>query len=320
MVSRNTVFRNEWLVRDDGEGNKCSTWLSPYASDTSMASCTKCNKTFHLGSSGFSAVQKHASGQKHKKKMEVVTTVPINTFFKSLQGTSKNEKNPPGMHATMQAELRLALFTLEHSISFLTMDHSDVFAEMFKDSDIASKMKCHRTKLTYLCNDALAPQFRQELVLDIQRSGGYYSLSLDESNDTGVRKFLQILVSYVSKDKGLIVAPFKTISLSDGTAETLTHAVVAALVEHELSLSQCVSIMTDGPVVMVGNYNGFHTRMRELAPHLLPIATCTLHVVSNAVRHACEELASQCEALADNVFSYFHYTSRWTRYTEVKYP
>lgn len=86
----------------------------------------------------------------------------------------------------------------------------------------------------------------------------------------------------------------------------------------QVFFSQSVSIMTDGPAVMVGRYNGFHKVMSDLAPRLYYIGTCTLHHVSNSVRAACDSLGGDVEKLADSLFSYFHFTNRWTQHQQVQ--
>jgi hypothetical protein len=88
-----------------------------------------------------------------------------------------------------------------------TADHSEVYALMFSDSKIVQHLKCKRTKLTYLINDAITHSLRKELVTDMTFGTGHYSLCIDESNDClGSSKFFNVIVSFVSgKEQKLIV-------------------------------------------------------------------------------------------------------------------
>jgi hypothetical protein len=154
----------------------------------------------------------------------------------------------------MRAELRLALHFAEHNISFAVADHSNLYSAMFTDSRISKDMKCKSNKISYLLNDAIGPYIREELVGEINNDSGLYSLSIDESTDVlGTRKFLQIMLFFLSlKYQRIITCSLKTIEIPDGTAETLEKNVIQTLLELQLALKKCVSIMSDGPSVMVG--------------------------------------------------------------------
>jgi hypothetical protein len=95
----------------------------------------------------------------------------------------------------MAVELRIALHVLEHNIFFITAEHIGVFEKMFPDSKVAKNMKCKRHKLSCLINDAMAASLQSSIVKDCCGSDEFYSLCIDESNDTLCsRKFLQINV------------------------------------------------------------------------------------------------------------------------------
>ena len=159
-----------------------------------------------------------------------------------------------------------------------------VLSIMFRNCPTASKMKCGATKKGYLANDTLAPYLREKIVNEINGDRCLFSISIDESNESNA-KYLQIMVSYFSKQrKSVIVTPLRTISLSDGTSETIETEILKALSECNLTMDACVAIITDGPAAMVGRLNGFHERIRKHAPHLLDIGPCNLHVIGNAVK------------------------------------
>ena len=51
------------------------------------------------------------------------------------------------------------MFVAKHNLAFLTSDHATkLFAQMFPDSEIASKFACGRTKCSAIVTEALAPQ------------------------------------------------------------------------------------------------------------------------------------------------------------------
>jgi hypothetical protein len=115
-----------------------------------------------------------------------------------------------------------------------------------------------------------------------------------------------------------MIAPLKISEIESGTAESLKNELLKILIDLDLPIKNCVCISTDGPSVMVGRLRGFHRLMNETAPNLLDTGRCNLHVIANGVRAACDELGGSAEHLADNIYSYFHYASRWTRYKDVQ--
>jgi hypothetical protein len=319
---RKTAFQRDWLAKKDENGVAFEAWLAPVKDNEFSAHCKQCNKTFRLESSGIRAVTSHAEGMMHKKRVlsKASCSSLMNYVIKDVEdGDAHPKKFPLGNVEVMKAELRSCFHYVEHDLSFVTADHSDVYQQMFPDSNIAKAFKCKRTKVSYLLNDAITPCIREEIVSDLTSGSKFYSLGIDESNDcSGSRKFLAVMVSYVSSQKQqLIVCPLQTQELADGSAETLQKAVLDILLQNGLPLKNCVSIMSDGPKVMTGRHSGFHVRMESVAPHLLRLTTCTLHHVCNAVRAGCDDLGGLAEKFADDIFGYFIYTSRWTRFKHV---
>jgi hypothetical protein len=317
-MSRSTKYNSMW-EKQKIDGAECGEWLASYPKEPCKAQCTVCNTTFDVAMSGFKAVSSHASGKKHR------SNVASRKQCNSLTNYFANKESTTTIHMDslsddiIRAELRWSLFFVEHYVSFATAQHSDVVSKMCPDSKIASGMKIGPTKMSYILNDAVCPVFRENILSDLRESGGFYSLSLDESTDVlGCRKFVQLVISFVSTSRRkLMVLPLQTVEVMSGTAEVLERIVVETLRQNQLDLAKCTTLMTDGPSVMTGERRGFLKRMHDNAPHLLQMSTCCLHKISNAVCAACDVLGGQTEDLADNVFAYFHYTSRWACYKEV---
>ncbi|PAA92765.1 hypothetical protein BOX15_Mlig005655g3, partial [Macrostomum lignano] len=332
---RATKFVDSWCNRT-AHNQQCSLWLQPDPKDACRAYCSICAKDFQIGSAGFGAVENHAKSKKHSdrymlKLQKESSATSINFYFKPQRSSTSNPsadgtnsdtttEKPSTLDAkVMKAELRHALNIVEHHRSFASADHG-IYKTMFPDSQIAQKFKCQRQKTTYLVTEAIAPTIRNEIIQDINSGSGYFSLAIDESNQAmGSQKFLSIVVSFISiTKKKLLILPLKTVSIPDGRAATLEAAVANTCNELGLRFKSCVCVMSDGPSVMTGRHGGFHTLMDKHAPHLLKMATCSLHHVSNAARAACDKLGKKAENLADLVHSYFLYTSRWTRYEHVQ--
>ena len=95
----------------------------------------------------------------------------------------------------LKAEIQWTTFTCEKELSpNLSDDASKVFASMFSDSKIASKVSCGRTKATYLISDGIGPEMHSRLVQVMQQH--CFSILIDVSNKTHGKKYLNILVRY----------------------------------------------------------------------------------------------------------------------------
>lgn len=86
---------------------------------------------------------------------------------------------------TRRAEVKMAATLVHHNVPLAVTDHlGPLLKECFKDSTTAQDYRCARTKTTCIVNGALAPHFKQELVVHMKE--GPYTLITDGSNDTGI--------------------------------------------------------------------------------------------------------------------------------------
>ena len=78
---------------------------------------------------------------------------------------------PAVAQSTIEAETRWSLFVAKHNLAFLNSDHaSKLFAKMFKDSQIAKKFSCARTKCAAITTEALAPYYTNKLKTKSEKS------------------------------------------------------------------------------------------------------------------------------------------------------
>ena len=67
------------------------------------------------------------------------------------------------------------------------------------DGEVAKGYHCARTKTTAILNNAIAPEFKRELVSKMQNSP--YSILIDGSNDTGMEKLNPVTVRIFDMDR-----------------------------------------------------------------------------------------------------------------------
>lgn len=300
---RNTAFQESWLSEKEFQG-----WLKKGSKET-KAKCGLCHKEFDLSSMGRRAVTSHAASQSHRKNAENLKNQPSLNFPTAANGDSRND-------GAIKSELRLLLFFVEHNVAFNCLDHSGFVKTMCPDSKNAQNMAIKRTKGSYLLNDALSPCIETDLHQTLKDTP--FCLCIDESNEMGNRKFLEIVVTYISEqNSNIIQSHLKLSEIPDGKAATILESVKNVIKDSDLSLQNLLSCMTDSPNVMVGEKKGFIALLKRDAPHILDTGRCTLHHVSNAVKYACDVLDNLVENFADDVSSYFMFSSRWTSYSGV---
>ena len=91
------------------------------------------------------------------------------------------------------AETLFVNYVAEHNYPFLMADHfTDLMKAMFPDSSIAQKFSCKRTKTTHILTQALAPHWDNKITNMCRNEK--FTVMIDESNDKGDNKKLNILV------------------------------------------------------------------------------------------------------------------------------
>ena len=112
---------------------------------------------------------------------------------------------PAVTQSVIEAETRWALFVAKHNLAFLNSDHATkLFAKMFKDSEIARKFSCARTKCAAITTDALAPYYTNKLIKNLKNP---FSIMIDESNDKTDKSCI-ILVRMLDEEVGDIRTRF----------------------------------------------------------------------------------------------------------------
>ncbi len=82
---------------------------------------------------------------------------------------------PSESQSVIEAESRWALFVSKHNLAFLNSDHAtQLFTKIFKDSEIAKKFSCARTKCS---NCYRAPYFTSKLIKNLSNP---FSIMIDE--------------------------------------------------------------------------------------------------------------------------------------------
>ena len=137
----------------------------------------------------------HVSGKHHKEAASAASSSrSVTSFYK-----------PQLRQSVTEAEVRWAMYTAKHNLSFLSSDHaSKLFKVMFPDSEIAKSFSSGHTKTAAVITDGLAPYFHAKTVSNLSTP---FSILIDESNDK-VDKSCIILVKLLEPELGNVCTRF----------------------------------------------------------------------------------------------------------------
>lgn len=111
------------------------------------ASCSICAIDISVTHGGRNDITKHVGVKQMARASS--SSRSVSTFFQ-----------PTISQGVIEAETRWALFIAKHNLAFLNSDHATkLFSRIFKDSEIAKKFSCARTKCAAIATEALAPYF-----------------------------------------------------------------------------------------------------------------------------------------------------------------
>ena len=196
MKSRKSLckFNTDWLVNE-----KYKLWLAKRKNDN-CAKFTLCLKEIDLSTMDANALDSHAKGKKHYDIAKNHSAELHCSFFRKEEkpAASTDENDSKEMcKDSKTVKGKLDDYLLDDSIINAkilwtlkcVMGHfpfrscaqvNSLFSVMFKDSQIAAKMKFGKTKCSYFINFGLAPYIKEQLEKYIS-SSPLYVVSLDES-------------------------------------------------------------------------------------------------------------------------------------------
>ncbi|XDV25465.1 hypothetical protein PO909_029381 [Leuciscus waleckii] len=177
---------------------------------------------------------------------------------------------------------------VQHNVPFAVADHfSPLLKECFKDSTTAQDFKCASTKTACIINGAVAPYFRNELVMKMRENP--FTLITDGSNDTGRDKMNPLTVRIYDSDTNKVVHRFldmcTTSGRSCGTAEVIFQKMNEVLQKNAITWGNCVSLSIDNAPVNTGAKNSLSSRALNENGNIY-IHGCPCHIIHNTAKHA----------------------------------
>ena len=173
---------------------------------------------------------------------------------------------------TAHAEAFVCSFIAEHTLPLSMAPHLINFAKvMCIDNKVLDKLTMERQTATYKIRYGLAALEHKRLINDMQANA--FSLNIDESTTKASKKrILNILVSYYSEElKKPVCNLYASIEMTIVNAQTVFEAVRDQLVFDNVPFCNLISVLSDSANYMRGEHNGFQSKLREVAQHMLDV-------------------------------------------------
>ncbi|XP_008186645.1 E3 SUMO-protein ligase KIAA1586-like [Acyrthosiphon pisum] len=272
--------------------------------------CMVCGDDYLAGKS---ALKKHIKTTKHTKNSKShANLIPANMMPRVLQQSSIEKK-------TKSAELRIAMFIVEHNIAHRTSDHLvsliKTISSDCSDPDIINNIKCNRTKATALINNAVGSYGQEELVKIMNNQS--FSILIDESTDKSSIKTLAIIVRLMDINKFIVRDKFFSLTeIANGTAQGIYDAIKNVFEKHTIPYkTNMVGFASDGANTMFGSHHSVKTLLQNDIPDLF-VMKCICHSLALCASYASNKLPDSVENLVRDIYTYFKYSFK--RQTEFK--
>ncbi|KAG5866720.1 hypothetical protein JTB14_023863 [Gonioctena quinquepunctata] len=164
-----------------------------------------------------------------------------------------------------------------------------------------------RTKSTAITNECLAAESQEVLLKDLEESGGFYSLIIDETTDVSTKKSLAIVIRFyhgVVQDRFLGLVEVKS-----ANAEALFNAIQNLLRKYQLPLENMLGFAADNASTMMGRLSGIQARLRNNNEHIT-ILGCVCHSLHLCSSAAALKLPKSVEEFVRSLYNHFSNSSK----------
>ena len=147
----------------------------------------------------------------------------------------------------------------------------------------------------------------------------YVSLLCDESTDVSTVKQLVIYIRIIHDGKP--ETHFLQLrEIANGTAETVTSALLASCCEYNIDISKVMGFGSDGAAVMVGEKSGVSTRLKEANSKLVSVH-CAAHRLSLATSQSADAIPQlkRMKSIINAIYKFYHLSCvRTAALTEIQ--
>jgi hypothetical protein len=161
---------------------------------------------------------------------------------------------------------------------------------------------------------AISEVITDELVDAIKKSP-YFSVTLDESTDIGVKQNLIVYVMYLVKEKGKMISKNDFVGIvhldKGATAQNIFDALIDLLTKRGIDCTKLAGVATDGAAVMTGNKSGVVQRVKTHNPGVLSVH-CIAHRLALSSGGAADSIMYlvKFQEIVNALYKYFEYSPK----------
>ena len=206
----------------------------------------------------------------------------IDAFFQKSK-----ETNEETIYPSTEAEVKMAMFIIQHNTFFNQSDHMSQFIRQeFNGRKAVENFACGRRKTSAIVS-CIGNNFFKQLNTNMEKF--LFSMMLGASNDTGLYKTFPITVHIFDVNFGMVMTKFYDINYMKGwdasTAQALFQSVDGILAKNGVQWNNCTLLGLDNTNTNIGNRNSIKTKALEKNP-TIKISGCPCHVLHNAAMKA----------------------------------
>ena len=173
--------------------------------------------------------------------------------------------------------------------------------------DTSKNFSLGRTKASYLFSDGLGPFLVKKLTHTINNSESGYTLMLDETTTAQTVKQMDLLIHHWCETHDEVRTKYLgSLFFGRATTEDLLEMVLKEIEDSGLSTEKLFDLSVDGPNINKSLWNKLNEALKEMGFNgLLPLITCTLHVIHNGFRKGLNVYGHEAEELAFDLYYWF---------------
>ena len=271
------VKKKKYLTSYNQAWEKDYPWLSSVQDNRYAFFCKFCCCKRSCAGSGKGDVERHS--KTHNEDA-----------MKATKRTEKMRKHMPSefdpiTQKIIKAEVLATHFIAEHNLPIAVADHfTPLVKKMFPDSNIAKGFSCGKIKARSILNYAIGPHYIRDVVAKMKNYP--FSLAVDGSNDTDLKKMNPLTVRIYDINRGYIATRFVDMGMTSGSdAESIFQTIASVFQKNNLSWGKCIGFSVDNTNVNMGNRNSIKTRVLGRNENCF-ILGCPCHIIHNAASYS----------------------------------
>lgn len=199
-------------------------------------------------------------------------------------------------------------FIAECDLSFtLSSKLVDLMKAGARDQKALMALDIKPSAASYKMVHGLSKTFTTRLTESLKTT--FFSLNIDESTSSNLKKVVAVMVSYFSEEENeVVIKHLDSFDVIKADTASIFDGIVALFDKFGIPFRNLISMLMDSCSTMRGSKSGLETTMRSVkAPHLLDVDGDSVHHAHNGAKAFCKPFEGWLERLFKDIHSDFHW-------------